>query len=220
MLTGDKWSLTLTVEKETLSREFDAMLRLIAEDLCQQRSAQVDLYDHRHELKQNREAVIASLHSHITACNPDYRVAAIETIRADGLWSSGIPFAVVNKKTGEERWMQVGGCSQGITTCDRASDGEVEKRRAAAHEEQREQQQVLQASSELSAFVSMLQSKVLAAATKKTLSHQQWAAFTHHVRNFEEKGKPVPRFSTLNALEGVSRACVVLGIKLEELITG
>ena len=131
MLTGDKWSLTLTVEKETLSREFDAMLRLIAEDLCQQRSAQVDLYDHRHELKQNREAVIASLHSHITACNPDYRVAAIETIRADGLWSSGIPFAVV-KKTGEERWMQVGGCSQGITTCDRASDGEVEKRRAAA----------------------------------------------------------------------------------------
>lgn len=202
------------MSEEPLSRQFDAALRLIAEDLCNHRQCEVGLFDHRHEV--NNSGTIEALNRHVVACNPNFRVEPIERALATGLWNRGVPFKLIDNRTGAERWMQLGGSEPGMRECQRASDEEVARSRNFASEAARHRQIEATAKEARTAFLNGLLSKVRAASKGVTLTAEQQKDFDYFLRSFPE-GEPVADYSLNSALENICQACVVLGITVEQL---
>jgi|AGTN01.1.fsa_nt_gi hypothetical protein len=202
------------MSEEPLSRSFDAALRLIAEDLCNNRPCEVGLFDHRHEVRNS--GTIEALNRHVIACNPNFRVEPIERALATGLWNGGVPFKLIDNATGAERWMQLGGGDPGMCECQRASDEEVARSRNFAAEAARHRQIQTTAKEARTAFINALLIKVRTAAKGAVLSPEQQKDFDYFLRSLPE-GKPVADHSLDSALEYICQAGVVLGITIEQL---
>lgn len=206
------------MNSQPLSRMFDAALQLIAEDLCSAKQCDVGLYDYRNELRGN--GVIEALNRHVAAINPDFRVEPLDRDLCKGLVKTGIPFKLVNSKSGSESWMQLGGGDPGVFECERASEAEVAQHRAYMAENHRRCEVQARAKEQLSDFLNTLLTKVRAQAAGAVLTAEQKQDFDYFLR-FTPEGKTITTdsgASIRSALEGISQACVVLGITLDQLI--
>lgn len=197
----------------SLSCELDNALRLVADNVCNDRQRDISLYEFMEELGfgANTEAIVEAINRHVAACNSAYTVEIADPKRvSDGVMGPAVYCARVHKHTGQRRYFIIGPYATGMWFAKEASEEAYQK--ACAYNEQckRRREQESQGESAVGELCDVLAEKLQQVLAATELTPQQRSDAEEHLKWTHNQGA--------TRMAQIAAACSAAGITLQDLI--